>query len=97
LPLLARQELQGALQELRSSSLPPGHGPVGEGHTSGSTGTPVRFLTTAVTQFFWQAISPSRSAARSRCFPFAITLQRVERMERSPSHKFEDFVSKIAV
>jgi phenylacetate-CoA ligase len=37
--------------------MPAAHAPVARGQTSGSTGTPVSFLSTRVTQQFWQAFN----------------------------------------
>jgi len=55
LPTLTRREVQAAGSELRSVRAVPGHGPVAEVATSGSTGTPVRVWKTAVTQLLWDA------------------------------------------
>jgi phenylacetate-CoA ligase len=57
LPLLARRELREHFEDLRSLRVPPDHGGVGEARTSGSTGAPVRVLTTALTRFFWAAFT----------------------------------------
>lgn len=46
LPLLSRQELQANFDTLKSNSPPEQHGPVTEGSSSGSTGRPIRFLST---------------------------------------------------
>lgn len=56
LPLLTRSELQAHFDALRSTSVPPGHGPVTEIRTSGSTGQPVRVLKTGFCQLMWLAI-----------------------------------------
>ena len=55
LPLLTRRELQEQFENLKSSKIPPGHGGVKESRTSGSTGTPVRFLQTQLSGLFWNA------------------------------------------
>lgn len=57
LPLLERSQLQQQYEQLRSQQLPPGHGPATESFTSGSTGTPLRFLTTELRRLFWQALN----------------------------------------
>jgi phenylacetate-CoA ligase len=57
LPLLARQELQKHYAALCSSSPPTEHGARKEHRTSGSTGTPVRTLSTALAQLFWSAFT----------------------------------------
>ena len=56
LPLLARADLQGRFDALKSNATPAGHGRVSESRTSGSTGQPVRVLKTDLVQLMWQAI-----------------------------------------
>jgi len=55
LPLLKRGDLQQHFEELKARVVPAGHGAVFEDRTSGSTGMPVKFLKTGLTQFYWQA------------------------------------------
>ena len=57
LPLLRRSEVQAAPDALISRSVPTHHGRVIEHQTSGSTGRPIRTRGTAITQFFWNAIT----------------------------------------
>lgn len=57
LPLLTRRDLQENFESLRSTRLPRDHGAVAEGRSSGSTGSPARFLSTAVNQLFWNALT----------------------------------------
>ncbi len=57
LPLLRRSEVQTAFDALVSRGVPPDHGQVIEHQTSGSTGRPIRARGTAITQFFWNAIT----------------------------------------
>ena len=57
LPRLTRAEVHASGDALHSRALPPSHAPVAQGQTSGSTGTPVTFLSTRVTQLFWQAFN----------------------------------------
>lgn len=57
LPRLGRTELQAHFAALRSGNLPASHGRPTEGQSSGSTGTPVRFLRTPVTEFFWKVLT----------------------------------------
>jgi phenylacetate-CoA ligase len=57
LPLLRRGELHDLGDAMLSAAVPPGHGPVTRSGTSGSTGVPVAFYTTALTEFFWRAFS----------------------------------------
>ncbi len=57
LPLLERSEVQARGTDLASAEVPPGHGSVQESRTSGSTGMPISFLQTEVTQFFWRGFT----------------------------------------
>ncbi len=57
LPLLARTDLQARFEAMKSTRIPAQHGPVGEARTSGSTGTPVRVLNTALCGLFWRAFT----------------------------------------
>lgn len=57
LPVLTRAEVHAQGAALHSRNLPAAHAPVTQGQTSGSTGTPVTFLTTPVTRLFWQAFN----------------------------------------
>lgn len=57
LPLLSRRELQQHYAQLRSSQPPAQHGEPQEGRTSGSSGAPVRFLTTPLAGLFWNALT----------------------------------------
>lgn len=57
LPLLRRTEVQTDPDAFLSRSVPPDHGRVIEHQTSGSTGRPIRTRGTAITQFFWNAIT----------------------------------------
>jgi len=56
LPLLTRAEMQAHFEALKSGRIPPGHGPLGETRTSGSSGRPVRVLKTSLTELFWRAL-----------------------------------------
>lgn len=56
LPVLRRAELQSAGAALHCEP-PAGHGPVDESYTSGSTGMPVRTLTTRYTRLLWEALT----------------------------------------
>ena len=56
LPLLSRTDIQNLGDALLNRNLKNAHGPVVQGHTSGSTGTPVTFYQTSVTQHFWRAL-----------------------------------------
>ncbi len=57
LPLLKRTEVQRAGATLTATQVPPEHLPLEELVTSGSTGSPVRVATTALTRLFWNALT----------------------------------------
>lgn len=80
LPLLTRQDLQAGFEQLGSSAVPPGHGKVTQGQSSGSTGTPVRFLQTSVTQLFWNVLTLREHLWHQRHFggKFAAIRTKVE-------------------
>lgn len=57
IPLLSRRDVQLAGSELASLRPPAGHGALIDGQTSGSTGTPVRYQGTELTQFMWNVFT----------------------------------------
>jgi phenylacetate-CoA ligase len=57
LPLLTRADLRDQFAALASSACPPAHGEVKTQRTSGSTGAPVAFLTTAYTTLWWKVFT----------------------------------------
>jgi phenylacetate-CoA ligase len=57
LPLLSREDIQGAGDRLLSGKLPKSHGRTSVTTTSGSTGKPVTVTGTEVGQLFWHALS----------------------------------------
>lgn len=57
LPVLSRRDLQDRFADLRSTNPPAAHGAAEERRTSGSSGAPVRFLTTPLTGLMWNAIT----------------------------------------
>lgn len=57
LPILRRAQVQAHGPDLHARALPDEHRPVHVVASSGSTGTPVKVLGTAVTSLFWQAIT----------------------------------------
>lgn len=81
LPVLMRRELQGGFERLQSGAVPRSHGAVMEGRTSGSTGTPVRFLQTAVTQLFWHALTLREHFWQERDFSGRLAAIRVKVQE----------------
>lgn len=57
LPILSRRDLQANFGALRSAAVPSSHGNSVLGQSSGSTGTPARFMKTGVDQLFWNALT----------------------------------------
>ena len=57
LPLLSRADLQQHHAALRSADPPAAHGAPEEGRTSGSTGSPVRYLSTPLAALYWSAFT----------------------------------------
>ena len=57
LPTLTRRALQESYEALKSRSFPGAHGRSAESRSSGSTGMPVRFLSTGIAGLFWNALT----------------------------------------
>jgi len=57
IPVLKRKDIQEVAESLLSTAIPATHGKTFEIWTSGSIGRPICVLGTAVTGFFWQAIT----------------------------------------
>ena len=57
LPPLQRTEIQEAGEALVCSAIPQSHAPTTKASTSGSTGTPVTVVGTAVTKLFWEVLT----------------------------------------
>jgi len=55
LPLMTRSDIQSQGDALLCRNVPAEHGGMGAGETSGSTGMPIRYYGTELTQFFWHA------------------------------------------
>ena len=78
LPPLSRKALQERFDALRSSAVPPGHGRIVQGMSSGSTGMPVRFLQTEATQLFWNALTLREHLWQERDFSGKLAAIRVK-------------------
>lgn len=57
LPILTREEAQAAGTALHCRSLPKQHGETTTDHTSGSTGTPLSVLRSAIAIFYWNVFA----------------------------------------
>lgn len=78
LPILDRKDLQANFATLRSAAVPSSHGNAIEGQSSGSTGTPVRFLATAVTQLFWEVLTLREHLWQRRDFSGKLAAIRIK-------------------
>jgi phenylacetate-CoA ligase len=78
LPLLTPKKLQAEFESLKSIAVPPGHGGIAEGKTSGSTGIPLHFLVTDVTQLFWNALTVREHLWQARDFSGKLASVRVK-------------------
>jgi len=56
-PFLTRSDLRAHFEALKSTATPAAHGAVAESRTSGSIGSPVRVLKTALNELWWQAFT----------------------------------------
>ena len=78
LPLLTRAEAQAAGEALFSRTVPPGHGRQHALQTSGSTGTPLRTMSTDITQFFWSGLLLREHLWHRRHLPGKLAVIRTE-------------------
>ena len=83
-PILSRAALQDAGPAMRTEGLPPGHEPVTEVITTGSTGRPVRALGTKVTAVFWQAITLRDLLWHGRDVRLKLAAIRADRADQIP-------------
>ena len=83
LPLLKREDIQGAGDRLHSRALPKSHGKIATISTSGSTGKPVKVLTTELTATMWRVFS-QRDIIWRRCdLSGKLAAIRFDRMKRA--------------
>ncbi len=79
LPTLTRAQVQQHFQQLCAGRLPDGHGNASQYTTSGSTGEPVRFLSTSVSSFFWHAFMLREHLWHRRDLSAKMVVVRVEK------------------
>jgi len=84
LPILTRPELQESAVAMRSDAAPADHQPFGEIITTGSTGRPVRGVTTAVTRALWLAITVREILWHRRDMSGKLAAIRADRSEAIP-------------
>jgi len=84
-PILTRKDVQRLNNALMSPDVPRGHGRVSKAQTSGSTGTPISFCTTDLTQHFWRALTLREHLWQQRDFSGSLASIRsnVERSQAS--------------
>ena len=85
LPSLTRADVHAHGDALHSRAIPPAHGNVRRGQTSGSTGTPVSFLATDLTQLFWQAFNIRDHLWHRRDLRLKLATVRPDRGSRDPA------------
>jgi phenylacetate-CoA ligase len=80
LPLLSWQALQSDYDQIVSTQPPVSHGATIEGASSGSTGRPIRFLSTEYTRTIWRTLSMRSHLWNSRDFSakFAVIRAKVK-------------------
>lgn len=66
LPLLTRAEVQAHGEELFSRAIPPSHGAAATGQTSGSTGQPIVYYDSELSQLYWRAFTLREHAWQAR-------------------------------
>lgn len=84
LPSLSRVDVHAHGEALHSRAVPPAHGHVARGRTSGSTGTPIAYLTTDLTQLFWQAFNLRDHLWHRRDLRLKLATVRPDRGSRDP-------------
>ena len=77
LPQLGRNTLQANFDALSSRRPPASHGTVTVGQRSGSTGMPIKFLRTAATQLFWEALTLREHLWQNRDFAGKLAAIRI--------------------
>lgn len=84
LPSLSRADVHTQGEALHSRAVPAAHGRVARGRTSGSTGTPIAYLTTDLTQLFWQAFNLRDHLWHRRDLRLKLATIRPDRGSRDP-------------
>jgi phenylacetate-CoA ligase len=87
LPVLKRRDIQQAGASLHCAEVPPGHGPVAETRTSGSTGEPLSVMRTSVCRLFWMALTMRDHLWHGRDFTKRLSVIRanIASYKESPS------------
>lgn len=98
LPILTRAALQEAEVAMRSDAAPADHGPFSEITTTGSTGRPVRGVTTSVTRALWLAITVREMLWHDRDMTGKLAAIRADRNDAIPPEgiKLDNWGPRIA-
>jgi len=91
LPLLDRDAVQLAGDRLHSTLPPAGHGTLGRVRTSGSSGVPVRALTTGASQLMWQAMTARGHLWHGRDPALPLAAVRPEHASDGPGQDLADW------
>ncbi|MCX7157332.1 MAG: phenylacetate--CoA ligase family protein [Rhodocyclales bacterium] len=78
LPILQRSTVQAQFNALASRQPPTSHGRVSPGQSSGSTGKPIQFLFTMLSQLFWKALTLREHLWHNRDFTGKFSAIRVK-------------------
>jgi phenylacetate-CoA ligase len=92
IPLLTRQDIRQHQDDLTTTQLPPGHGPIHRNKTSGSTGQFLEVLGTAVDTLMWQGLTLRDDRWHERDYSGRLVAIRSGRYEQDPL-KVSDFPS----
>jgi len=97
LPIIDRADVQAGGAAFHSLSLPPGHAPAVEVHTSGSTCRPLTGLTTEVTRFQWLALTLREHLWQERDFSLRLASIRPDRLAPGQAQvAFQDWGDPVA-
>jgi phenylacetate-CoA ligase len=84
LPVLTRPKLQGSFEGLSAERVPREHGRTAQIFTSGSTATPVRVLSTALSNLFWRAVTLRDHLWQQRNLSGKLAVIRVTKSNDAP-------------
>lgn len=96
LPTLTRADLQRSFDALCTQRLPAGHGSAFRNSTSGSTGEPVRYLSTHLSNYFWQAFMLREHLWHRRDMRAKMLVIRVEKELQVQDNWFGDIGNGLA-
>lgn len=86
IPLLTRDKLQQAGEQLRTTQLPKSHGKASLQRTSGSTGKPVEVIGTEITGYFWNVFTLRDHLWHQRDFAGKLAVIRHNKNKQSKTY-----------